>query len=54
MFATLPLAARRASLPWRGGAVLAARAVNEAPLTGGPVTTLVTGQPSPVGVAVSP
>jgi hypothetical protein len=28
--------------------------VNEAPLTGGPVTTLVTGQPSPVGVAVSP
>jgi hypothetical protein len=28
--------------------------INEAPLTGGPVTTLVTGQPSPVGVAVSP
>jgi hypothetical protein len=28
--------------------------INETPLTGGPVTTLVTGQPSPVGVAVSP
>ena len=28
--------------------------INEAPLTGCPVTTLVTGQPSPVGVAVSP
>ena len=28
--------------------------INEAPLTGGPVTTLVTGQISPVGVAVSP
>jgi hypothetical protein len=28
--------------------------IKAAPLTGGPVTTLVTGQPSPVGVAVSP
>lgn len=28
--------------------------IKEAPLTGGPVTTLVTGQISPVGVAVSP
>ena len=28
--------------------------INEAPLTGGPVTTLVTGQDDPVGVAVSP
>jgi hypothetical protein len=29
-------------------------AQSPAPLTGGPVTTLVTGQPSPVGVAVTP
>jgi len=28
--------------------------IKEAPLTGDPVTTLVTGQPFPVGVAVSP
>ena len=28
--------------------------INEAPLAGGPVTTLATGQISPVGVAVSP
>jgi hypothetical protein len=27
--------------------------IKEAPLTGGPVTTLVTGQDDPVGVAVS-